>query len=100
MVMNISPAYRSATATTTPYLLWVAAIEEVLTSHGVRGEWLREPAQRGRFIRYYHAGEQAWMAADALYQFWVGTQRAEREAHDGRGALRSAYRTHTEVRHG
>jgi hypothetical protein len=70
----------------------VSAIDEVLTGHGVRGEWLREPAQRGRFIRYYHAGEPAWMAADSIYQFWVGTQRAERESQDGFVFLRKAAR--------
>lgn len=97
---SFSPAFHSATAATTPYLHWVAAIEEVLNAHGVCGEWLREPAQRGRLIRYYHAGEAAWMAADALYQFWVGAQRAEREDHDGRELLRAAHRASMRVEGG
>lgn len=92
MANSLSPAYHAATAATTPYLIWVSVIEEALTTHGVSGEWLREPSQRGRFMRYYHAGEAAWMAADALYQFWVGVQRAERESRDGLSYIRKAAR--------
>lgn len=92
MAINLSPAYHTATAATTPYLIWVAAIEEVLTAHGVSGDWLRDAAQRGRFIRYYHAGEPAWMAADALYQFWLGVARAAREDADGLSSIRKAAR--------
>lgn len=92
MAIILSPLYHSVTAATTPYLYWVAAIEDVLVAHGVCAEWLREPAQRGRFIRYYHAGEAAWMAADSLWQFWQGVQRAERESRDGFDFLRKAVR--------
>jgi hypothetical protein len=92
MVNKLSPGYHSATAVTTPYLIWVSAIEEVLVANGVSGEWLREPAQRGRFVRYYHAGEAAWMAADALYQFWLGIARAAREDADGFSHIRKAAR--------
>jgi hypothetical protein len=92
MVNNLSPAYHSATATTTPYLFWVAAIEEALVANGVSGEWLRESAQRDRFVRYYHAGESAWMAADTLHQFWLGIARAAREDADGFSHIRKAAR--------
>jgi hypothetical protein len=90
MEINLSPAYITATATTTPLIIWVSAIEEVLCKNGVSGDWLREPTQRGRMIRYYHAGEAAWMAADSLYQFWLGVARASREGQDGMNHIRAA----------
>ena len=79
-----------ATRENTHSLLWVSAIHEVLCNHGVSGDWLRESPQRERLFRYYHAGEPAGMAADALYQFWLGHERAKREDADGMNCLRSA----------
>jgi hypothetical protein len=85
------PAHNApATCATTPYLIWTAVIEEVLCNHGVRGDWLREPQQRGRMMRYYHAGEPAWIACDALFRFWRGVERATREDQDGMDHIRKA----------
>jgi hypothetical protein len=89
-MMNASNA--PATCATTPYLIWCSVIEEVLCGHGVSGDWLREPTQRGRMLRYYHAGEPAWMACDSLFQFWKGVARAAREDQDGMNHIRKAAR--------
>lgn len=50
-------------------------------------EWLRESVQRERLNRAYNNGEPAWMAADAMRQFWQGKLRADREDQDGHELL-------------
>lgn len=73
----------SATQATTPRHFWLHAVSVALAAKGVDMEWLRESAQHERLVRYYNAGEAAWMAIDTMAQFWAGKQRADREDADG-----------------
>lgn len=85
-------AYRDATESTCPRHFWMHAVSVELVRLGVSTEWLREVQQRNRLVRYYNAGEAAWMAVDTMVQFWRGKQRAEREDADGFAAIRRAAR--------
>lgn len=78
------------TSATTPRHLWMDTVTTAAIALGIGPEWLRESQQRGRLNRYYSAGEPAWMAVDAIRQFWSGLQRAAIADQDGLGAIRAA----------
>lgn len=86
-------AEAAATCKTRNWNIWAEAVELASIRAGVDAEWLRATEQRSRMSRAYGAGEAVWMVADEMIHRYKGVKVAAREAADGLGAIRAAFRS-------
>jgi hypothetical protein len=76
------------TKETTPFHIWKDAVLTAAAATNAEAEPYRE-----RILRWYQAGEPAWMAGDSLKAFVRGARKAANEPDDLRALRRVLLRT-------
>lgn len=84
----------NATKDTCPLHIWK---HEAITDAGASVEQTEQAVTMDRLIRWYHAGEPVWMAAQSIRIMVRDHQIGSRSAHDGRAAIRAAHRASTRL---